>query len=127
MKWVTRGLWITAWGAWVWCGFGLARELPRHPTIVKSKLELEEHEWLCGYLAGGVAVSCTKGDTEDPIRYRTWDASTGHVIHDWKGPLHPSWEMLRLGFVAGVNKDSLDSKTEFQPFQILDLGTGAWT
>jgi hypothetical protein len=29
MKWFKRGCWIAAWGVWVWCGFGLYRELPR--------------------------------------------------------------------------------------------------
>ena len=31
MKWVKRGLWLAAWGAWAWLGAALQRELPRRP------------------------------------------------------------------------------------------------
>ena len=50
MKWLKRGLWITAWGVWAWLGVGLYRELPRDLGLVLWRLPTEPAERFDGFL-----------------------------------------------------------------------------
>jgi hypothetical protein len=129
MKCFKRPLWLAAWSFWLWLGFGLARELPRHSAAVICAIPLEKDEYHCGDLADGVSVTRLDDVPGETSRYRTWDAATGRLIRDWNGPIlgHGSRELLRLGIVAGVKPEAVDSKTEVNHFQLLDLRSGAWT
>ena len=128
MRWVRRALWVGAWAIWAWIGVGLARELPREAVVVKSTLQLEEHERLCGRLNDGVVVTRIDAEYGAPSRYRTWETD-GRLIHAWKGPLNDSHssELPRLGFAAGIHTNGTESKSDSRPFQLLNLRTGAWT
>jgi len=60
IKWLKRGLWAAAWGCWLWCGFGLARELPR-----------QLGERLCRVPVGlGDSILGFVGDTDQIAVYR---------------------------------------------------------
>jgi hypothetical protein len=129
MTWVKRTLWLAAWGGWVWLGFGLSRELPRHVEQKKIDPPRDERKWFCGDMEDGTSVTRIDGDDAGlSSRYDVVDTATGRLLHEWKGPDqdYPRWESSRLSVVAGVNRDAVEAGTE-EPFQLLDLRTGAWT
>ena len=80
MKWIKRGLWLAAWGVWVWCGYGLHRELPRDVGRLLCRLPLLESEKAEGFVADLDAVVClTEGVHGDELHVRVLDALTGSL------------------------------------------------
>ena len=129
MRWVKRGLWVAAWGIWAWLGTGLYRELPRHEVLAEIAPPRNEHVRFCGDMDDGTSVTRIADDEANrSTHYRVRDTKTGHLLHEWKGPSqeYPVWESSRLSVVAGVNLEAVEAGTS-QPFQLLDLRTGAWT
>jgi hypothetical protein len=125
MKWLKRGLWTAAWGVWVWCGFGLARELPRDLGPVISQLPLRGDERVFGFLGDSeqIALSPKSGDPE----FQTYDARTGEKIRDFSFPgywrVSASPEIRTHGVVHGTG-DANDSN---KALHLVDLRTGVTT
>src|SRR5262245_51449172 len=56
MRWVTRGLWVAAWGVWGLFAWRLASELPRNLGAPLGHLPASEFLSVAGILEGGDAV-----------------------------------------------------------------------
>jgi len=90
MRWVRRGLWIAAWGVWAWCGFGLARELPRKTGPVACKLPLGEKEILTDLIdEPSWAVTIAKPSGNQTV-VRIWDLNKGTLSREFPGPYSQS-------------------------------------
>jgi hypothetical protein len=75
MRWMKRGMWVAAWGAWVWLGFGLYRELPRDPGPILNKLS-PPTDWYYLPPASGLVVG-RKQQNGDVL---VWQARTGELV-----------------------------------------------
>jgi hypothetical protein len=83
MKWVKRGLWIAMWCCWVWCGFGLARELPRFAKSPLAQIG-EVGETCFGFLPATeiLATGAERDLLTGPVRL--WDAREGRELKHWE-------------------------------------------
>ena len=88
MRWVTRGLWVAAWGAWVWCGLGLYRELPRDIGRVVCKLPLDDSddrpETPEGFLANENEVVTTVASEKRGVFARVRSGATGNLLREYR-------------------------------------------
>jgi hypothetical protein len=81
MKWLKRTLWVAAWGVWVWCGFGLARELPRDLGPVLTRLQLTKNESVIGILSGGdIVITKDQEYLDGHFQFRARALADGRVV-----------------------------------------------
>ena len=129
MKWVKRGLWLVAWSAWAWCGFGLYRELPRNLGPVVCQLPFGGHENAMAFIDGkDELVAHDRGDGR-PFWNRSfvnvYDAKTGERLRSFKVNWSYGWEneaCLRRGLLFASRYGHNNPMLE-----VLDLATGDWT
>jgi len=86
MIWLKRACWIAAWSVWVWCGVGLARELPRSIGSTQGRLALAEDE-LIDRLVVGTHLAVSRSIAPDGVRSRrVWDLRTGEISAERLAP-----------------------------------------
>jgi hypothetical protein len=122
MRWLKRGLWLSAWGAWLWLGIGLYRELPRHLGPVVRRLPIASGRVL-GFVGQSNFVAILEpitgplGTTTIPL----FDAETGTEVRGGPqlrfaltGPLiigDPLTRSLRFGAIVGQRPMDVSSTT----------------
>ena len=82
MKWLSRVFWLLAWGAWLWLGFGLHRELPRGLGTVVFKSPPGTLLLPVGFLDGEptlVLGEFTKG-AQSRLGFQIWDVKSGKLL-----------------------------------------------
>jgi len=122
-------MWAAAWGAWVWAGFGLYRELPRNLGPVACQLPFGGHENAMAFIDGkDELVAHDRGDGR-PFWNRSfvnvYDAKTGEKLRSFKVNWSWGWEneaSLRRGLLF-ASRYGQDNPT----LEVLDLATGDWT
>jgi len=128
MTWFKRSFWLLAWGAWVWAGAGLYRELPRSVGGPLIALPLADNDRVLGYIAGDnlIVAEAMVMAYGGGRYYAVWDAGTGAKLHSLAGPTiwHGGRASLRHGVAIGLHRDD-DGPTP-QSMQVLDLRTGRW-
>ena len=87
MRWLKRGLWLTAWVVWAWLGVGLHRELPRQAGRLVHRLPFEGGEVPLGWIEGtSKAVSIRYNPAAEKTSVRRWDVATGTLEQEISGP-----------------------------------------
>jgi len=86
-RWLPRSLWLLAWSAWAWLGWGLHRELPRETPAFVGSVLLELGEKPLGFIPGeALFLTGTQGrDGRSPV-VRVRDAE-GRVAREYICPL----------------------------------------
>src|SRR5262245_42695098 len=72
-RWLPRTLWLLAWSFWLWCGLGLARELPRPLGTPVCRLPLERREQGARLVAGDTLVLTRRPTSDGTLSCRLWD------------------------------------------------------
>ena len=132
MKWVKRGLWVGAWGAWAWLGFGLHRELPRDLGPVVCKLPFGDDRWPVGFIDGGDVLVTKSGTGVISIpaighAMDCWNARTGKRLGGVKSIRIDRWghdppaRAVRHGFVFGEGTGPKDAASRTE---VWNLSTG---
>lgn len=105
MKWIKRGLWVAAWGVWVWCGFGLYRELPRAFPLA-CDLSLPPNSTLCGFIADTHEIVFHErgASPQDRSHLHTVDAANAKLLRSiqFSGEaalLKSTFDTLRQGII----------------------------
>ena len=104
MRWIKRGLWLAAWGVWLWLGVGLYRELPRDIGAVVSRIPTERDFPILGFVGDSDHVAVQSPDSRaSPSRIRVYEVATRILIREsifpaWFQP-DPSRNGLRFGFL----------------------------
>jgi len=115
--------WLLAWACWAWLGARLYVELPRDfgPAVSVPATRLNEGLW--GFVAGrDVVLSCEGNYIAG--HYRSWDARTGQLLHDWCGSTMGSFLSMKHGVVIGVKiEEPLREESDLQ-WSIFNLVTG---
>jgi hypothetical protein len=129
-RFIRRAFWLAAWGAWIWCGFGLARELPRAPWLYANKLSVDSRETVFGFLHGDNSVVCYKMSNGRP-QISLLDARTSRRIQTSEGAaIGFSHLSLRHGVVVGISDADWRSRDRRSqgpmPLSSLNLRTGEW-
>jgi len=127
MKWVRRGLWMAAWGFWLWLGIGLARELPRSPRCI-AELSFSEHERPLGFVDGDGLLATERwaqNESGGEARCSVWEVASGVRRHDLDWPLLWTRELFapKHGVVIGNRRKAGAKQGELTLF---DLRTGEW-
>jgi hypothetical protein len=118
---MARTLWIAAWGAWCWAGYGLWRELPRTLGRKIGKLDFAPDEVILGTLRDQRTLVSSH---EVPPSYRItcWDVTNGMALRVFNTP---AAELQLTGdWIAVCSEDSLD-KVHEGPSLFLHLPSGA--
>jgi hypothetical protein len=113
MKWVKRGLWVAAWGCWLWLGFGLYRELPRDLGPVVASIPMTNQQ-VAGFVGEANLVALVTGRVSPTVEL--FDCETGQRKQTLDTGLSrlPSEDLYRwlarsLLFADGI-RDSIDYK-----------------
>jgi hypothetical protein len=125
-RWLSRSLWLAAWSFWLWLGFGLYRELPRHWGPVLSTV-LGEAEAPLGLIGGESLATFRLRPDGDSIVVRVRQIGSGALLREASvGFKNKSsfWFSSRLGIVVGEIPNHANSAVKLGA---LDLRTGRWT
>jgi len=131
MKWLGRGLWMLAWGAWAWFGVGLYRELPRELGAPVAELPQGTR---VGFVEDSNAfVIMTSANVRGQWASKVFvtDAKTGSIEREVLGPpfgnyLQPFGSArLRHGLFTTWLPDDVEGPRTSGLFR-LDLKTGKW-
>jgi hypothetical protein len=129
MKWLSRFVWLVAWSVWLWLGFGLYRELPRHAGPVVSRLPLEKEETPVGFVAETKEVLVQQEHLR--FGFKVFDARTGSMIRkfqeDERRLLWSVSNCVRHGVVFVHGDDTAGSTRLRQHLLALNPQSGQWT
>ena len=128
---IGRSFWLLAWGAWIWCGFGLYRELPCASFRQLCRLNLEYGSVVLGFLHGDDLIVVSKFADARPTMMLL-DPRTGRVVNECPGATDRRSSLsMRHGVLVGLPfaewpLDGSTTSTE-RPKKSLNLRTGEWT
>jgi len=127
MKWLKRCCWLAAWGVWLWLGFGLYRELPRHAGAKVCEAQFEEGERPLGFFDDDRLLATLEVlDDSKGFNVRVRDALRGEVKRRVPagriGTYYDQQFSSTHAIVVGGQRAD-----ESLPPAALDLHTGKWT
>jgi hypothetical protein len=97
MRWLKRGLWLSAWGVWAWLGVGLYRELPRQFDQPLCTLPLRGIQTIIGFVGEtDLFVQVLWEDNGESTRVEVYDAVTGVMVGQSPGPSINNFPIHRL-------------------------------
>jgi hypothetical protein len=97
MTHLKRILWLAAWSVWLWLGFGLYRELPRKFGKPICTLPISEQAMIAGFIGTtNHVVVVFREDRSGQTTVRAFDAQTGAVAAETKGPPQRAFLLARL-------------------------------
>jgi hypothetical protein len=125
MRWLSRFLWLAAWCAWVWLGFGLYRELPRQVGQRLSQIPIDRSERVLGFVNDTPFVVVEPRSPTVSMTLKVFDGRTGLLSHEV--PFDSRWPMLTdsacrshgVLFARGRGMSNAG-------FGVVDLTTGQW-
>jgi len=132
MNWLKRGCWLTAWGAWVWCGFALAHVLPKELGPTTFRLPRDSKEDIIAFLHNRrsiFTIDDTPGDRMPKLRLR--NERTGAIEREFDSdsvgipPSFGFFNSFRHGF-HGRCEAHPPTPNSTWPIFVLDLSTGEW-
>jgi hypothetical protein len=122
-RFLKRFCWFFVWGAWLWLGVGLHRELPRELGPPLGVLPLDRGDHLVGFIKSDGLVVADEAALGDQRRLNVYDVDAARLRHRLQGPLVwnggkvPDWHGLAIGLGRGEDGSS-------QSMQAIDLRTG---
>jgi hypothetical protein len=123
VKWLARIFWLAAWGAWVWLGAGLHRELPRNLSPVSRRLPLDRTETPIGFVESGELLASYKPDAAQKLVIRVREPLKGELLFEehtpWVNPAEFRFS-ARHGLIVGAEFGRVTG------VRILDLRSGRW-
>lgn len=130
-RWIGRAFWLVLWGMWIFCGFGLARELPRASFRAACRLKLNYGEIVHGFLPGDDLIVVSTFEGSQP-KILLLDPRTGRVVNECRDATDRRSELsLRHGVLIGLPfsewPPSGRTASTTHPKKSLDLRTGEWT
>jgi hypothetical protein len=129
MIYFKRFLWLSAWSVWLWLGFGLYRELPRHAGPVLTQIPIQGGEQILGLFADGDLLATIRvGEEPRTFLVSVWDVSRAEEIRQ---SILSADDVWRYHFSSrhGVIIGGIPNQASGDPARIgaLDLHTGKWT
>jgi len=133
MKLLRRCAWLLVWGAWVWLGVGLYRELPRELGPKIGTLPLEQFDTPLGFIGTSDRFAVQHFDRSTKrITLRVVDAASAQAVAE-----HPfvrlnfavdDVEATEAGFRKPLKRGVLFGKRHVDElgFEVLDVLKGGW-
>jgi hypothetical protein len=134
MKWFKRGLWLAAWGVWLWLGVGLYRELPRKVGPALCTLPVTRTSIL-GCVGDSNCFAVRRypdRDESTQIQHvEVYDAASGQLLQSTPigpgfNPEVPDRLSIRWGVLLRGERVLADETIKKGGFHALDLLTGKW-
>jgi hypothetical protein len=126
MRWLKRCIWLTAWGVWVWLGFGLYRELPRELGKPIARFPAPQSSLFVHFVGETNLIAILVDNNERGTTVDAYDAETGRLIYStpgppssnfgWANPASPMHPALIAKNVPAFGKG----------YSVFDLRTGKW-
>ena len=129
MRWLKRGLWITAWGVWAWLGMGLYHQLPRKTGPASCTLSYGRDSTQLGFIGDTNRFAMLHAMGTNRARISIYDVSNGSVVQEmpWK------WSMLPSGVLPKNTDDpmlvlanDIDGKSASAGLSVCELDSLKW-
>jgi len=130
MRWIKRGLWLSAWGVWAWLGVGLYHQLPREPGPATCTLPLNSNDvGNLGFLGQSNRFAVLHDMETQRARLSIYNATDGSLD---KETLWPSYTLLSGTVPRSTDEGSLifgsniDPDSDVAGLSVFDLDTFEW-